>query len=582
MNAVEDLGNLIEATTAIPELQFGIVGTDGIAVMGTRGYKKKVGTRRPHGCYFTRPQYLKNVEIIRNPTFTRDCAGCEAVGSCPYSVVLCTPVVKDNRIIGVAGLLGQGGNTNDTVLSSKEHWVRYLSYLANSFASFSQLAGMLEIREMTDEMLRDTFRLSNKQGLIIAGADRRILRLNSRAKSIFGHEPEQVDYNLPLDTLLPKQVLDQLYAHRQEQYSAVMRQNDRLLSLSRADADLLRLINGVAIVMGEEEPAAAQSRHPAGPPKVLHTLDHIIGKDESIVSLKQIILRVADLSLPVLIQGESGTGKELVAQAIHTVGSRASKKMVAVNCAAIPDTLLESELFGYERGAFTGASSSGKRGLFELADGSTLFLDEIGEMSLANQAKLLRVLEQKQLYRLGGQHPIDIDVRIIAATNASLQALVQKKKFREDLFYRLNAVPVHLQTLRRRRGDILLLANYFLGRNLPKTHGPGGWRIDEEAGRVLEDYPWPGNIRELQNAIGYMAAMAKSNVLDVSCLPEHLLQFRGMLPSRSSTACKPTEKEISDALDLFGRSTEGKKKAAEHLGISLPTLYRMIKRFAQP
>ncbi|HPE15614.1 MAG TPA: sigma 54-interacting transcriptional regulator, partial [Oscillospiraceae bacterium] len=234
---------------------------------------------------------------------------------------------------------------------------------------------------------------------------------------------------------------------------------------------------------------------------------------------------------------------------------------------------LESELFGYERGAFTGAAACGKKGLLEVADGSTLFLDEIGDMSLASQAKLLRVLEQKQFYRLGGQKPVRVDVRIVAATNVPLEAMVQQKKFREDLYYRLNVVPILLRPLREREDDILLLAECFLMEHIPPDAPDGRWEMTDEVSELLENYAWPGNIRELRNAVGYMAAMARSGVLSRDCLPEHLLRC-----ARAQAQKGPTAEEIRAALDAFGRSTEGKKRAAEHLGMSLPTLYRMIKK----
>ncbi|MPM23977.1 Anaerobic nitric oxide reductase transcription regulator NorR [bioreactor metagenome] len=576
MNTIEGLSHLIESTIAMPELQFGIVGTDGIAVVGTNGYRMKVGTRRPHGCYLTRPQYINDVEIIRDPTHMRGCTDCEAVAVCPYSVVLCTPMTRGSQTVGVAGLLGMGNGTNDTVLKDKARWAQYLAGIAATLGRYSQVTGILEARDMTDKMLENTFRLSGKQGLILAGNDRRVLRLNQAAKAMLGQGGEQVDYNRPLDTLLPGRVLDQLYDAEREEKNIVLRQNDKLLSLSRADTGPLNLAGAIAIVVGEEH-QIAPSRPKTGYPPAIPALDCIIGEDASIQNVKGIIARVAGHPLPILIQGDSGTGKELVAQAIHNLSGRAARKMIAVNCAAIPDTLLESELFGYERGAFTGASSSGKRGFFELASGSTLFLDEIGDMSLTNQAKLLRVLEQKQFFRLGGQQPIQVDVRIIAATNAPLAELVRKKKFREDLFYRLNVVPIHLKPLRERRGDIPILADYFLSRcsSVP----PGSpWLMEEEVRQVLESYPWPGNIRQLQSVIGYMAAMAKDYVIDLDCLPEAFLQPDSPSYNRDGVR-RPTEKELLEALGAFGRTTEGKKKAAEHLGVSLATLYRMINRF---
>ncbi len=572
MNSSEEVGDLLEKAAALAELQCGVVGVDGIALVGTGAYRQKVGTRRPRGCYFTRAKTLKGIHIIRAPSEACDCASCEAKDTCPYSVVLCAPVVKRGEVIGVAGLLGQGEAINDAVLRDKERWAAYLNNLAASFSRFSYISDVLEARSMSDETLQSVFRLDKRQGLIIAGGDRRIVRVNEVAKDLLGYSPEQVDFNQLLTDVLPDQVLEQLYTQKLAQVSAYLRQNNRLVAVSRADSEFLRLGgNGIAIALGELRPGrTAPGREKQNGIKAL---ERIIGNDLNIRNVKQIISRMADLPLPILIQGESGTGKELVAEAIHDVSDRREKAMVALNCAAIPENLLESELFGYERGAFTGAAACGKKGLLEVADGSTLFLDEIGDMSLASQAKLLRVLEQKQFYRLGGQKPVRVDVRIVAATNVPLEAMVQQKKFREDLYYRLNVVPILLRPLREREDDILLLAECFLMEHIPPDAPDGRWEMTDEVSELLENYAWPGNIRELRNAVGYMAAMARSGVLSRDCLPEHLLRC-----ARAQAQKGPTAEEIRAALDAFGRSTEGKKRAAEHLGMSLPTLYRMIKK----
>ena len=233
--------------------------------------------------------------------------------------------------------------------------------------------------------------------------------------------------------------------------------------------------------------------------------------------------KVAPSRATALLLGESGTGKELVARAIHQASPRQEKPFIKVNCAALPDNLLESELLGHEKGAFTGALAL-KKGRFELADGGTLFLDEIGELPLPLQAKLLRVLQEQQFERLGGTVTISVDVRIIAATNRSLETAVEEKSFREDLFYRLNVVPIVLPPLRERREDIPVLLDHFL-RESNKAH-PREVRLARPVIDFLIDYPWPGNVRELQNLIERLVIMAEGEVIGLRDLPSYMTSRR--------------------------------------------------------
>lgn len=245
--------------------------------------------------------------------------------------------------------------------------------------------------------------------------------------------------------------------------------------------------------------------------------DDIVGQSEAMQSVFKMVGRVAMSDAPVLVTGESGCGKELVARAIHTYSERSKKSLLAINCAAIPENLLESELFGHEKGSFTGAATQ-RIGRFEQCNGGTLFLDEIGEMPLAVQSKLLRVLQEGEFSRVGGNATIRANVRIVAATNRNLEQAIAKKEFREDLYYRLNVVGIHLPPLRARVEDVRLLAEYFLSRIAQQQHRPL-LQLSEEAIRVMESYPWPGNVRELQNTLQRAVVLATSDVLLPKDLP---------------------------------------------------------------
>src|SRR5215510_2179878 len=256
----------------------------------------------------------------------------------------------------------------------------------------------------------------------------------------------------------------------------------------------------------------------------IHGMGNLIGRSQKMQDLFKMVEVVSATNSTILITGESGTGKELVAKAIHLNSPRAEEAFVSVNCGAFTETLLESELFGYVKGAFTGAASN-KKGLFEVADKGTIFLDEIGETSLAMQVKLLRVLQERAIRRVGGTEEISVDVRIIAATNRDLAAMVADNQFREDLFYRVSVIPLHIPALRERRDDIPLLADHFLSK-LNATSDRKIERISDEALKKMESYDWPGNVRELENAIERAFILEASDELSATHLPESVASNR--------------------------------------------------------
>ncbi|MBI2544894.1 MAG: sigma-54-dependent Fis family transcriptional regulator [Candidatus Rokubacteria bacterium] len=304
----------------------------------------------------------------------------------------------------------------------------------------------------------------------------------------------------------------------------------------------------------------------------------VIGTSPAFQRMMMLIEQVAPSSATVLIQGESGAGKELAAGAIHERSARRSGPFVAVNCAALPETLLESELFGYERGAFTGATGR-KEGRFELADGGTLFLDEVGDLSPVTQPKILRVLQEGEFERLGGTKTIHVDVRIVAATNQDLAHLVREKRFREDLYYRLNVITITAPPLRERREDIPVLAHHFLRVYAAKNNR----RLDgfsEEALARLEAYAWPGNVRELENAVERAVVLARGSVIEVADLPASVVE--GTPPTdwvRAIPVGTPLAEVEQRVLEETLRHTKGNKTlAAKLLGIDPKTVFRKLKQ----
>lgn len=362
--------------------------------------------------------------------------------------------------------------------------------------------------------------------------------------------------------------------------------------------DILRQIVGVAWAAQPEGPSADTVRHAES------RFPGLIGESEPMRQLRKAILKAAGTAATVLVQGESGTGKELVARAVHANSRFRNGPFVAVNCGAIPESLMESELFGYEAGAFSGARREGRAGLLEQAQGGTFFLDEVSEMPPALQVKLLRVLQERTVRHIGGKTDRAVEVRVIAASNKNLRELVRQGRFREDLFFRLDVIPLFVPPLRERPGDVRLLTTRFLqqfSRDLGRT-----FRVAAPLMHMFERHSWPGNVRELKNFVEYGVGFSENGVLTPQVLASRFAaapeaespvtlsgtvsEATGGLPDRAGAAVplppqyrkERTAPELEALLDMYGRHTEGKRAVARHVGISLATLYRRLKAGAPP
>jgi Nif-specific regulatory protein len=370
------------------------------------------------------------------------------------------------------------------------------------------------------------------------------------------------------------------------------------------DADIsfeedLRLLTIVGSLIGQnlkihqmiekdKEKLLEENRELQSELKGRYKLENIVGSAKSMVEVYKSVQRVAPTRTTVMIRGESGTGKELIARAVHYNSPRSEKAFIKVSCAALPETLLESELFGHEKGSYTGASEMVK-GRFELADGGTLFLDEIGDISLATQVKLLRVLQEKKFERVGGTKTLTMDVRIIAATNRNLEKAISEGKFREDLYYRLNVVPIFLPSLRERKEDIPLLLNHFLEKynEENKTH----FKLSPEVVGRLVNYHWPGNVRELENTVERMAVMAKGSLMTMEDVPlpldlyVHTPQETSFTSSNTdfvpagSNASTLSEIEKMKVMEAMERCGGVQAKACKLLGITPRQLGYKLKKY---
>lgn len=309
-----------------------------------------------------------------------------------------------------------------------------------------------------------------------------------------------------------------------------------------------------------------------------YTIDHIVGKSPKIIELKNLALRAAKTNAPVLLIGESGTGKELFAHAIHYASDRRSFPFIRVNCAAIPKDLLEAELFGYEPGAFTGAGSKAKPGKFELAHQGTIFLDEISDLPLEMQPKLLRILEEKEVERLGGTRPIKCDFRLIAATNENLEKRVEAEKFRKDLYYRINVIPIFIPPLRERKEDIPLIAEHLI-KTINKELGKNIKNISPEVLKIFETYYWPGNVRELANILERVIYMVEGDTIYIQHLPFFLQRIKEGNKNQVTLLKRLKEDlEKETLIHAIRIAKNNKSEAAKMLGIHRTAIYKKMKR----
>lgn len=363
------------------------------------------------------------------------------------------------------------------------------------------------------------------------------------------------------------------------------------VQLSRMPLRSLGRLNGYALTLSRRQDTASAYTMAASAAPVLpglsttaensslYTLDNMVGQSKSMLHLKSLARKIAKTNSTVLIQSESGTGKELLAHALHSLSGRAHAPFVKFNCASLPDSLLESEMFGYDEGAFTGARKGGSTGRFELANGGTLFLDEIGEMSLSMQAKLLRVLQEKEFQRLGGQKTRRVDVRVICATNRPLGPLIDKQLFREDLYYRISVINIGIPPLRERREDIKSLVIYFLRKGShdfqKRVRG-----ISPDVYALFMNHAWPGNVRELSNVIEYAFNVVEGELIDTHHLPLSFLQERRRrtpLPGSLRSSLHDCSQEM--VIQALKSCNGSKTEAAKVLGISRASLYRKLQQY---
>ncbi|EOV7585163.1 sigma 54-interacting transcriptional regulator [Escherichia coli] len=562
---------------SVLQLEVEIVDENLCRVAGTGAYGKFLGRQLSGNSRLLRHVLeTKTEKVVTQSRFDPLCEGCDSKENCREKAFLGTPVILQDRCVGVISLIAVTHEQQEHISDNLREFSDYVRHISTIFVS-----KLLEDQGPGDNISKifATMIDNMDQGVLVVDDESRVQFVNQTALKTLGVVQNNI---IGKPIRFRPLTFESNFTHGHMQHIVSWDDKSELI------IGQLHNIQGrqLFLMAFHQSHTSFSVAHAPDEPHI----EQLVGECRVMRQLKRLISRIAPSPSSVMVVGESGTGKEVVARAIHKLSGRRNKPFIAINCAAIPEQLLESELFGYVKGAFTGASANGKTGLIQAANTGTLFLDEIGDMPLMLQAKLLRAIEAREILPIGASSPIQVDIRIISATNQNLAQFIAEGKFREDLFYRLNVIPITLPPLRERQEDIELLVHYFLHlhtRRLGSVY-PG---IAPDVVEILRKHRWPGNLRELSNLMEYLVNVVPSGeVIDSTLLPPNLLnngtteqsdvtevtEAHLSLDDAGGTALEEMEKQmIREALSRHN----SKKQVADELGIGIATLYRKIKKY---
>lgn len=531
-----------------------------VLVTGSKGYLERKGTA------VHKPSIMEVIEngevIVLRPGEMRSCIGCRFSGNCPATLELLKRIVIDGTPVGVLSFSAFSESAHDRIAEQMDYFERIM-------VDFSDLLAML----IKNAHAGDTSVFEKQFAALTSLVSEGLLVTNARG--------EITACNAPALAMLSGSCLTSIHDFLPPELSAEVLSpqpvQNRSVSL-RPDCELTITSVPILGADGSSEGAALRLSAKSGPilPPTRHVdASRMRGSGTQMASVRRRMNKILNSPSSVYISGETGTGKGLLARAIHYESNRRDKPFVIISCANIPETLFESELFGYEGGAFTGALKSGKQGKMELAEGGTLFLDEISEMPMSMQAKLLTVLQDRQFERVGGTRPIPLNTRIISASNADIRQRIAEGRFRADLFYRLNVIDMEMCPLRERLEDLPELLDAFL-QKFNHQLGAAVEGFSDEVLALFRRYSWPGNVRQLENIVEYCVNMAEGSIVQPDDLPPSFLRE---LEQQPLPALKEAEGSvIRDLLNQYGWDSAGKARAAQALGISVRTLYRKMEQ----
>ncbi|WLD29592.1 Anaerobic nitric oxide reductase transcription regulator NorR [Clostridioides difficile] len=575
-----DIQNIAEAIVSVLNIDVTIVNRNLFRIAGTGIYVDKIGEKVDKYTAFKKSLTEQITILIDDPKSSDICRECYKNNVCVEFAEVCCPIICDGESYGVIGLIAFTKEQAQIIENNKSGLINFLCKMADLISN--KLKAQIKTYELELEKKKLETLLNNMDKAVVSiDVDGKIDKYNSKFKELF---------NLK-DNITGKDIFTELDFIKKPSINNFKKDKSCSFFYRRYGYDSKGIYNINKIVLKNElkgyvidfiDKRDAIKNYNKMNKDYKIKLENIIGESIAIRNSKKEALMASKSTSTVLITGESGTGKELFARAIHNHSNRVDNPFIAVNCAAIPDNLLESELFGYEEGAFTGAKKGGKLGMFEIAHKGSIFLDEIGDMSLHLQSKLLRVLQEKELNKIGSKSNVLIDVRIIAATNKDLEKMVQNETFREDLYYRLNVIPIKLPSLRERKDDIPLIIKHMI-KEYSKKLDKNVIDIDTRVVDAMIEYKWPGNIRELQNIIEYSVNMSSSPIITMNVIPQKIKNTSIEELEVRSDKIIPLDElekiEIIKALNKYKDYKRDKELTAKALGISRATLYRKIEKY---
>ncbi len=573
-----------ETASAALNVDVEVIDDDRMRVAGTGKTKDKIGTKIMEKGLINRTLFKDQRKIlVERPGYEENCTLCPRYQNCEYKIAVYAAIIYENRTVGVIGIAALYDEQKQIIANNNYAMLNFVE----------KIADLISTKVHENQILRQVKTYGELMNTTIDNIDKGIMVLNNQFEII------EINQYLSRKFLVDKD--DIVGEHIGKLFPKLNLIDEKTQSVDRSHQEICCLIKGkqvylisnfkpiiinkhleVILCLIEDYKDLSQLNYEFSEKMNMISLKDIIGESQVMTDFKNKVKKAAVYDSTVLLTGETGTGKELFARALHYESNRKKQPFIPINCGAMPETLIESELFGYEKGSFTGADHMGKHGKFYFANGGTIFLDEIETMPIYLQPKLLRVIERKEIDRIGSSKSIPIDVRIVSASNVDLEQMVANGQFREDLYHRLHVVNLEIPTLRDREKDIFVLSQHFIERYSDRFR-KNVQGLSDEVKELFAQHSWKGNVRELQNTIEYAINMVQGEIIEIQHLPTSLTNPKKRKGDFRISEVEPLEevekKYLKRALDIYGWGEEGRLKAAKKLGISRATIYRKMKKF---
>lgn len=591
----DKIQSLSESLSSVLNIDITVVDDNLLRIAGTGCFYNRINENSPENSLFSKVLQNGTPELNEFDTTNSICLSCSYADACKESKSMIFPIKVDQEIIGVVCFASFTPEQDQLMVNNKDKYMDMIKHLADNIEKEILSIKMVNKLNMGIAEINGIINSINR-GILIINADQKIIYINSKAirslninfsvNKIINKKIENIITNIKIDETNNKELIGNWIVGGKNikvlyKVNYIVLDNNNISTL--INFDTIDEIVNIAMTYNDDN---------------IINFENIIGCSQAMKEVIQKAKIAAKSDSTIYLCGPSGTGKELFARSIHNASFRKDGPFVAINCATLPENLIESELFGYEKGAFTGASAKGKIGKFEQANNGTLFLDEIADLPLHLQSKLLRVLQEKKIDKIGGTASTDVNIRVISASHTSLEDMIERNEFREDLFYRLNVIPIHLPPLKDRDEDVLLCGEFII-KKLCQKMNKSQKSLSKDLESVFLTYSWPGNVRELENVLEYAMNFSMNDEIIKEDLPEYFFKnISKMVKVEEETAdvvpldindyknldemTKVFEKKVlKNLLNQYGDTAEGKKEIAKKLGMSVTTLYRKINDYYQ-